>query len=330
MNRAELKDKLTQLAKVYAMSGGITGKDMVAFKEDHIIADNGIYFMQVPFEHDLDCILPAVELHKIVSKSKDTEVSITQKDDDFYIETGRISALLAPPARAKFMKTKIRNYNYTALPELEEPIKYCMKTVVKDNLAYSNLQILGNKMYSTDTSRISVFALGQEVEDELYINSDVFSVIKSNTPTGYHIDGRTVYYLLSDGTVLGMNNYVGGFSDLTQFTDVTEDHFLNIDAEETLDELTAVTAITRDTKKDDQVCVLNINGGVRVTAAGVSGKFSVLLCENTNDFTAKCKINPHHLIDGLKLGADIIWSHEGVLIFNLGDFRQYCWMEVLT
>ena len=327
--KLELLNILKKLKPAVGSSNNssISNADCFVFNEDTIVTFNEEIAIIYPLVTGIKCAVPADELMKFVTRAKGKDVIIEHEESKINLTSGKSKAVLIIP--------KVDNTIHDAIDTLEIPSKFlklpenfaeglrlCSHSFSKDitDVHLCGINVVGNKMQSSDDFRISEFTMDSEVKKPFLLFGKHAEALQNYNVLKYYKTEVWLYFLLDDDTVFCSRIMIGNeYPEVDQYFDFKgKNVVLPKDLCESVD-VAAITSTDND-KAFGEITVKIADGVITCTGKnnkGESWKASKIDFEGSVEFA----INPEFLNKILKVTSKLRVGKDRCL-FDADGFRQ--------
>ncbi len=226
INRNQLLNELESVRKGLAKKDLIEQSNSFVFKDNKIVTFNDDIFAMTPTEVDIEGVIEAESLLKLLNKIKDDEVKISTTDNELQIKGKKFSAgillnseirlpiddITIPKKMSKLNSDFIacaKQACLTAGSSLSEPILTCV-------------HIHKNKIESCDNDRITICSLEQSFDFDILVPAKNLFDVCSTKLADIYVDDSWIHFKTKDEVFLSTRLFNEQFLDVQQFVPNTD------------------------------------------------------------------------------------------------------------
>lgn len=221
IKRKELVNVLEQVKKGLAKRDLIEQSTAFIFTNKQVMTFNDEIFAMSNTDLDIEGVVEAEPLLKLLNKVKDETIRIESEDNELKIKGKKFSAGVSfdpeiripidninTPKKLKKLSSEFTNVAklacLTAGKSLSEPLFTCV-------------HIHKNIIESCDNDRITICELEQSFDFDILVPADNLLEICKEKLTAIHVDDSWIYFKTDNGVILATKLYNEEYKDLHQF-----------------------------------------------------------------------------------------------------------------
>jgi len=221
IKRKELVNVLEQVKKGLAKRDLIEQSTAFIFTNKQVMTFNDEIFAMSNTDLDIEGVVEAEPLLKLLNKVKDETIRIESEDNELKIKGKKFSAGVSfdpeiripidninTPKKLKKLSSEFTNAAklacLTAGKSLSEPLFTCV-------------HIHKNIIESCDNDRITICELEQSFDFDILVPADNLLEICKEKLTAIHVDDSWIYFKTDNGVILATKLYNEEYKDLHQF-----------------------------------------------------------------------------------------------------------------
>ena len=329
-NVKELKKILNYMKGIYTKPGLFKFFDYLIFKDNQIIVFNKFLKISAPLQSDIEFVIPANELYRILNNTKQDTIEIVIKKEDVYITIDNTKAIFPMPSDISIYYSNIPEIpdSWNNLPDnFIDGLKGCIKTIYKESPIFSQIFITDNLIYSSDSYRISKYYLSSNINKDIIIDWEYIKEINKLDVIYFYEDKEYYHFKTEDDIIISCEKNIDHYEDIEQY--IENINLVQINITDTLyDDMNNLLIITNDTKKLDQTITINIDKNKSIfTGYGRKGKIE-LNYDIKNSIEISFKINPIFFKSALKDVSKLYYDiNNNILIIKNDNYEQYIWVD---
>ena len=235
MKTNELKSAMQKIVKVIDADSMISGSDCVIFSNEDIMAFNDtIGISCLVSDTGIKCAVKAKDFYKVISTIKESEVSLTVKDDKLFMNSESTEAEFALypfETTLKIINTiLIDELNSKTLPSnFLDGVKLCFSTVTDDfgsNLSLFAMKFENDCLYSANPFKVCKYKMCDSIESEFLLYKATAKALLKFKPLTFAENNGWVIFENEDNDFLFGRKVEGDFPNLNeiiaQFPDVSK------------------------------------------------------------------------------------------------------------
>ena len=324
----QLKLLLTITKPVWKTAGNILHHEWIYFYNGVMYCSNGYVSVHRPVGFNHTFALSAKQADVLIRKSKEEFATIIIEQDYSGLKVGKAAAQFSYPFSS--IEDQLRHFSvpttdFTPCSHIKKAVDYCIKTVAKENIQFSNMYLFSNKMYSTDGYRITVVNVeGISTSIPYGMASVLF-----DEPDTMTVDTDAVHFKVGEWVISGML-HIGEPDSIVGYVPVDDLDKVIEFPDEAKEIVNKSRKFDNEYKlKDLYIDVIVKDGNMVFQINGIKSKYRESI-EYESDSTFGFRINPAFLEYGLSLSNRFKFEpgSQSMIIEN-DDMVQYLWVEPL-
>ena len=325
---SDLKQVLDNLNSVISTKGLVENCDKFVFNKDGIFAFNGETFVAVNFKNDLKGAVQGSTFYKIIDKHNTNKINIEIDGENLIVKKGKSKSLFPFDSDAKCpIPLKIKKW--LDLPNnFLEAVNVCSYTTGKDytDMRTVCIHVKGAVAESSDSFRMSVFKLENEIKDELFIPTDALKFFNKCKPIKYCKTKDWCYYQDLNGTIVCHRDisFSDAYPDLSSILAQEEGYYELELPEKLYDSLEKASVFLDGKVENDKFVSISSSGGkLKILSKGNGGQYSETLKVSFAD-KIKFDVHPNYMMSAIERNSTIQINENTIKISSESCTNLIC------
>lgn len=322
MKTKDLKEVLTLLSRNLKNKSIIEEHNSFVFNKNKIFVFNDNFALEIPFKSDIQAIVPALELSKIINGITEEDIKISCKNNQLTIAAGSVKAQInCYDWNKESVKLLTKDIKWMKVPkDFNKGLKLTLFSASTDisQPVFNSISVSKNIIQSSDDFRASKFEMKGRMKSFLLPLSCAIMLSQFKS-VEYIVTENWIHVKNEDGSIFHSRILVGKFPDTSELFEVEGDIFeLPKELSQTIDLVSVLAEGDFITDKKIQIDIYE--GKMRCRAENETGWIESDIELDTRS-SLSFLINPIFFGEVLKLSSEAITDGEKIEFIS-GNFRH--------